>query len=117
VKKILIVEDDPTCSALLSHLLTKNGYDVVQAEDGKAGAKLLQSGLEPCLILTDWVMPGNGAELIKHLRSSDVLMTIPVVIITSTPELTGTIQLDGIRVVKKPAIDETILALVKKHAV
>jgi two-component system, chemotaxis family, chemotaxis protein CheY len=115
-KTILIVEDEPINSELLAHLLITNGYTVVQAKDGKAGAKILDGGLAPCLILTDWVMPGNGEELIKHLRASDVLITIPIIIMTSTPELTRTIQLHGITVVKKPALDETLLALVRKHA-
>jgi CheY-like chemotaxis protein len=113
--KILIVEDDRPTRMILSKLLTDNGYDVVQAEHGMAAAKLLREGLVPCLILTDWIMPGNGAELIKHLRADDVLILIPIVITTGTPELAETIELHGIKVLKKPVVDETILALVKDH--
>jgi CheY-like chemotaxis protein len=113
--KILVVEDDRPTRLLLSKLLTNNGYDVVEAEHGMAAAKLLQEGLVPCLILTDWIMPGNGADLIKKLRANDVLILIPIVITTGTPELAETIELHGIKILKKPVVDETILALVKEH--
>lgn len=114
-KTILIVEDDLPTRVLLAKMLTENGYTVVQAEHGKAAAKLLQDGLEPCVILTDWIMPGNGADLIKYLRACDTLILIPIVITTGTPELTNTIELYGIKVLKKPIIDETILALLKQY--
>lgn len=113
--KILVVEDDRPTRTLLSKLLTDNGYDVVEAEHGMAAAKLLQGGLVPCLILTDWIMPGNGADLIKHLRANDVLLLIPIVITTGTPELAEAIELHGIKVLKKPVVDETILTLVKQY--
>ena len=113
--KILIVEDDLGTRILLARMLTENGYSVIQAEHGKAAAKLLQEGLEPCLILTDWIMPGNGADLIKYLRASDTLVLIPIVITTGTPEMANAIDLYGIRVLKKPVVDETILAIVKQH--
>ncbi len=115
-KTILIVEDDPINSELLASLLSKNGYDVVQAKDGKAGSKLLDGGLAPCLILTDWVMPGNGEELIKHLRANDFLVTIPILIMTGTPELTNGVNLHGVQVLKKPLFDQTILGLIRDLA-
>ena len=114
-KKILVVEDDSGARSLLVKLLTENGYDVIEADHGKAAAKLLQDGLNPCVILTDWVMPGNGADLIKYLRACDVLVLIPIVITTGTPELTNTIELHGIKVLKKPIVDEMILAIVSQY--
>lgn len=115
-RKILVVEDDLPTRVLLSDMLTENGYSVVQAEHGKAAAKLLQGGLEPCVILTDWLMPGNGEDLIRYLRASDVLILIPLLITTGTPELVNNaIDLYGTKVFKKPIVDETILAIVKQH--
>ena len=51
----------PTCSSDL-------GYDVVQAASGAEALRLLRSGCEPDILVTDYLMPGmNGVELIEHM--------------------------------------------------
>ncbi len=114
-RQVLVVEDDSWTRRTIAKMLTDNGYEVLEAEHGRAAAKLLQEGLKPSVILTDWIMPGNGEDLIKYLRACDVLILIPIVIMTGTPELTNTIELHGIKVVKKPIVDEMLLGLVKQY--
>jgi len=68
MKRILIIEDDPEVRQLLKVLLTRSGYEVAEAEDGKAGIHAYRT--QPCdLVITDLIMPRKeGLETIVDLR-------------------------------------------------
>jgi len=66
--KILLVDDDDSFRKMLRLTLTKMGYDVVEARDGKE-ALVLHHQLSPDLVLTDLIMPEKeGLETIEELR-------------------------------------------------
>ncbi|QYE33441.1 MULTISPECIES: chemotaxis protein CheB [Sphingosinicellaceae] len=79
---ILLVEDDPEIRDLLDMALRDAGHDTLVARDG-AAAVLLQTGVRPDLILTDYNLPGdlNGLEMALHLRSLANVAT-PVIVLT-----------------------------------
>lgn len=112
--KILIVEDDKEISSSLIDLLSSEGYEVVPAYNGLEAIELLKDRKEdPCLILTDLMMPKmNGWELIEILSAKDVVISIPVVVMTACNP--GKIP-DGKKVVKKPFNLDIVVALVKDH--
>ena len=60
VKKILVVDDSPTERFFVVDLLTKNGYQVVIAENGEEGIAKAKAE-KPDLILMDVVMPASTA--------------------------------------------------------
>jgi two-component system response regulator VicR len=65
LKRILVVEDDANLRKVYVTLLTKEGFDVVEAIDGKAGLRLATEQ-EPDLILLDMMMPTmNGIDFLK----------------------------------------------------
>lgn len=65
---ILIVDDDVAVSRTLSLILTKAGYRVSTASDGRKGFELLASGGFD-LVLTDIIMPElDGIETIRRIR-------------------------------------------------
>jgi two-component system, OmpR family, alkaline phosphatase synthesis response regulator PhoP len=67
--RILVVEDDLSILTGLSMTLTFEGFEVIQAQDGKSG---LQKAIddEPELIVLDVMLPQlNGFELLKELRN------------------------------------------------
>lgn len=65
---ILIVDDDIAVSRTLSLILTKAGYRVSTASDGRKGFELLVSGGFD-LVLTDIIMPElDGIETIRRIR-------------------------------------------------
>lgn len=69
VETIMLVEDQAEVRQVVSQILMRHGYVVVEACDGASALALLQTRTEAVdLILTDMVMPGmNGRELIDRL--------------------------------------------------
>ena len=83
IKKILIVDDSPTERFALSEVLTKNGFEVVTAENGEEGIAKSKSEL-PDLILMDVVMPGmNGYQATRTISRELKTRSIPVIICTT----------------------------------
>ncbi|MBA3510772.1 ATP-binding protein [Sphingomonas sp.] len=64
---ILLVDDEELVRTGTADMLSDLGYDVVQADSGAEALRLLRSGCEPDLLVTDYLMPGmNGVDLIEH---------------------------------------------------
>ncbi len=79
-KKVLLIEDDLMSRQYLSRFLSKNGFTVSLAEDGKEGLYL--AGIEVFdIIISDMGLPGmDGRELLLQLKKEASLQQIPVVI-------------------------------------
>jgi DNA-binding response OmpR family regulator len=83
MKRILVVDDDPTYLTLEESVLKREGYEVVTAEDG-AQAMSLYKEQEFDLVLLDVMMPGvDGFEVSRTLREGDRQKKVPVVFVTS----------------------------------
>jgi PAS domain S-box-containing protein len=67
---ILVVEDDKDVRSYSSETLRELGYSVLEAENGKAGLKLLQTNPEISVLFTDVGLPGgmNGRQLAEEAR-------------------------------------------------
>ena len=78
---ILVVDDDPISTELISHSLVQAGYETRVAMDGWQAWELLQK--EPIdAIVTDEVMPGmSGQELCHNVRRA--YPSMPVVMVSS----------------------------------
>ena len=80
IKNVLVVDDSPTDSHLLSEILKKNGYQVTTAGSGEDGIAKAKSG-KPDLILMDIVMPGmSGFEATRAITRDPETSGIPVII-------------------------------------
>ncbi|NMG35352.1 response regulator [Azoarcus sp. TTM-91] len=83
IKKILVVDDSPTERFVLTDVLTRNGYQVVTAENGEDAIAKSRSEL-PDLILMDVVMPGmNGFQATRTISRDDLTRAIPIIMCTS----------------------------------
>ena len=68
--RILIAEDDCTSRAILSVILAKNGYEVIETINGAEALSALQLPDAPRLAILDRLMPEmDGLEVIRRLRS------------------------------------------------
>lgn len=79
-KKILIVDDDENIRNLYLKALTKQGYIVSLAINGKEALEIINK-LKPHLIVSDYNMPVmDGFSFLKELRTFDA--KTPVIILT-----------------------------------
>lgn len=83
--KIFIVEDDPLMSRMYEKAFKLNNFEIEQAFDGEeAIAKLETMSPKPILIVLDVMMPKmSGFDVLKHIKASPDLKTIPVVMLSN----------------------------------
>jgi CheY-like chemotaxis protein len=81
-KKVLVIEDDADVALALKTLLQGPGVAVLCAENGPAGIAMATE-MKPDLALIDIHLPGmNGLEVIRTLRLTPGLETLPIIVIT-----------------------------------
>ena len=81
--KILYIEDSPSNRLLVSRILSVEGCEVLEAEDGVRGLELAAEE-HPDLILMDMNLPDvDGYELTRRVRANPDLADIPVVAMTA----------------------------------
>ena len=90
-KRILVAEDNPVNSKLITILFSKSGIDVDVAEDGlEALSKIreaLKSGKPYDLVLMDVHMPKmDGLEATLSIRSDESLKNIPIIALTASTD-------------------------------
>jgi len=84
MKKILVVDNDPFILEFLNDLLSKEGHQVVTAEDGLSALDVLET-ITPDFIFVDLVMPNiDGKKLCKIIRRMDNLKDTYIVILSAT---------------------------------
>jgi two-component system alkaline phosphatase synthesis response regulator PhoP len=110
---ILIVDDEPQISAVLSAYLTNSGYRTVTAQDGKAALELFHAK-HPALILLDLNLPGkDGLEVCQTIRQDS---DVPIIMLTARSEETDKLvglELGADDYIVKPFSPREVVARVK----
>jgi putative two-component system response regulator len=82
--KILIVDDHTSSRLTAAALLSVEGYEVIEAEDGQAALKRLTHTTDVDLILLDVMMPGmDGYEVCRRLKQNENTRFIPIIFVTA----------------------------------
>lgn len=82
-KKILVIEDNEQNMYLVTFILKKAGFEVIQAYDGNDGVSLAEQYI-PDLIVLDIQLPKMDGYLVARiLRKNPVLEKTPIVAVTS----------------------------------
>lgn len=82
MKRILVAEDNRLILETVAHSLTREGYDIIKANDGKECMAKLE-GNQVDLIITDLYMPNlNGLELISQLNDNYKNL-IPIMVLSA----------------------------------
>ncbi|WP_220116410.1 PAS domain S-box protein [Brevundimonas vesicularis] len=108
---VMVVDDEPTVRMLVAEILHELGYQCIEASDGVAGLKLLQSGARIDLLVTDVGLPGgmNGRQMADAARIDRP--DLKVLFITGYAEnaVVGNGHLDpGMHVMTKPFAMEAL---------
>src|SRR5512143_1083838 len=86
--KILVIDDEPSITNLVSAYLKPEGYEVYTAADGPSGLKAARA-FKPDLIILDIMLPGmDGIELLTRLRRES---GVYVILLTARTEETDKI--------------------------
>ena len=82
-RRILVVDDEAMVRGLLKRLLTLEGYEVLEVEDGQAALEHVRKD-PPDLILLDLMLPGrDGLDILGDLRRTT---DVPVILLTARGE-------------------------------
>lgn len=116
MKYILVVDDDPVVNLLITRELQKAGYGVLMAYDAvQAATNMRRSRLD--VVIVDVMLPGGNAfDVIKRMKTSNRLVPIPIVAISSamTPEMAAKLTQEGADCcMKKPLDIEFLLKIIK----
>ena len=113
--RLLLVEDNIHLRGYLIHILGAH-YHLQTAENGKIALEKLQAQL-PDLIVSDIMMPEmDGFQLLKHLKSTDHFLHLPVIMLTARAQLEDKIKALRIGVddyLNKPFEEEELLARIE----
>jgi two-component system NtrC family response regulator len=112
---ILVVDDEPNYLIVLSELLKEEGFEVITAQKGEDGLKIVQD-TDLDLVITDMRMPGmDGLELLKAVKSYN--KDLPVIMITAFGEVEKAVvamKAGAYNYLAKPFNNEELLLNIRK---
>ena len=113
--RILIVDDSRLIAHVAKTILTKQGHEVILAQDGLAGLQAAKSE-HPDLILLDLIMPVmDGYQVCQGLKEEDSTKEIPIIMLTSKAEPADKVkglELGALDYVVKPFDEGELIARV-----
>jgi CheY-like chemotaxis protein len=81
--KVLVIEDNEQNLYLITFILEKNDYEVIQARDGQEGIDLA-GRVNPAMIILDIQLPVmDGYEVARQLSAKAETKDIPIIAVTS----------------------------------
>lgn len=115
-KCVLVVDDDDDLRDAMHYLLSKRGYAVETAANGREGLAALEAGLRPCVILLDLKMPVmDGFAMRRALLDDPRFADIPVIFISGAADaVRRSDELGAAAVLTKPVDMATIYAFLEQ---
>jgi len=114
--RLLVVDDVEVNRALLTRLLTKRGFEVVEADSGLAALELI-SEQSFDLVLLDIMMPGlDGIEVLKKIRATQSPERLPILMVTarvSSTDIVEALEFGANDYITKPVDFPTAFARIK----
>lgn len=86
-KTVLVVEDEKALVDILDDRLTREGFHVIKASNGKEGLDLVTTH-RPDVVLLDLMMPVmDGTSMLHRLRDIPAFKKLPVIVLTNAGEV------------------------------
>src|SRR5206468_5671300 len=115
MQTILIIDDDRDMCLLLKRFLTRHGYDVLEAYNGKKALELLET-VEPSLVMCDFRLEDmEGNVLLGKIKEK--YPHLPVIIITGYSDIKIAVEvmkMGAYDYITKPLFPDEILVTIKK---
>jgi CheY-like chemotaxis protein len=107
---ILYVEDEPVVMAGLTMSLEDAGHQVTTVSNGRRALTLIDGGLRPDLVITDYMMPVmDGPALIRALRARPEFRRVPILLVSAVPEDQFSDDIGYDAYLAKPFLDRKVL--------
>lgn len=85
--RILVVEDDPVIAGMVSFVLSREGFSVELAPEGRAALTRMGDS-PPALVVLDVMLPHtSGHEILERIRADEKWSRVPVVMLTARNEV------------------------------
>ncbi len=112
---LLFIEDDDHIRLALRLALEDEGYDVVEAPDGRTGLTLFD-GADPDLVLLDLRLPDvSGFEVCRTIRAKSIVPIIIVTAQTDTYDMVAGLEAGADDYVTKPIVPKELSARIRAH--
>lgn len=86
VRRVVVIEDDPTIAKLTEYVLAREGYEVVIASDGPSGLDAIRMH-RPVAVLLDLTLPGlSGDDVCRAVRADPAIAHTFLVVVTARDE-------------------------------
>ena len=84
-RTVVVVEDDQIIVAMLKHMLSRHGFTVQVAHDGRQAMDFIERfASPPVLVLLDVMLPYiDGFELIREIRQRESWAQVPIIMLTA----------------------------------
>ena len=113
--KILIIEDDLDMSQLLKRFLTRHGFEVELAQNGRKGVAAF-AAFQPQLVLCDYRLGDmDGTEVLNKIK--DIEPAVPIIIMTGYSDIrtaVNVMKLGAYDYLAKPLLPDETLQLIKR---
>ena len=115
ISRVLVIDDDPHVRDLMERYLTREGFEVMSAENGQDGIKRIKS-FAPHVITLDVLMPVmDGWSVLSELKRDPDTANIPVIMLSMLDELDMSFALGAADYLVKPVKRDLLLETVFKH--
>jgi DNA-binding response OmpR family regulator len=119
-RRVLVIEDDPVIAYLIEHLLTRKGFVVEIAVDGRRAEQMMNTLSPPAVVVLDVMLPFvGGFELVERMRESPLWADVPILMLTSKANESYVVRAFGAGVddyVTKPFRPDELVARIQHLA-
>jgi two-component system, OmpR family, alkaline phosphatase synthesis response regulator PhoP len=113
---VLVVEDDTDIRELIRYNLSREGYNVLEADSGEGALHLVQT-TAPNIIILDLMLPGiDGMDVCRTLKKDSKSSGIPIIMLTAKTEdsdIVSGLELGADDYVTKPFSPKVLIARIR----
>jgi DNA-binding response OmpR family regulator len=81
-KSMLVVEDEEKIRTLIKIYLEKEGYEVLEAQDGEEALAVFKK-FDPCIVILDLMLPKLDGEIVCQTIRGDMKSEVPIIMLTA----------------------------------
>jgi CheY-like chemotaxis protein len=116
MERVLVVDDEPDVLLLCRLNLEQQGFEVLEASNGRAALDLLREE-RPDVVVLDLMMPGmNGYDVLETIRGEEQLGETPIIVLTAKSlqaDRDRTAELGASAFLTKPFLPSELCELVR----